>query len=407
MTNERPGQSMGATTDGPVVTHDHASASLVVCSLEPWTDVRRRLRILVDEMIDDDPQLRVLYVAPSVDPLHLLRTSPGALARLGSAPRLEDVHPRVRVLRPRKWAPRRLGAFVQRSLDRQVRRAAADFGLERPVLWVNDAAYAGLLAQTGWPSVYDVTDDWLLADLPERQRARLEAHETTLLQWAGAVVVCSPDLARTRGATRPVDLIPNAVDVERFRRPQPRPAALPSGPVAVYVGTLQDDRFDTELTVQLARERPDIQFVLVGPDCLSPAASNELRGLANIRLTGPVPYEEVPGYLQHADVIVVPHRVNAFTESLDPIKAYESLAAGRPTVATPVAGFRELGPPVRAAEPPAFGAALDAALADGSGGPPPSGAAAALPTWHDRALAAAAVIDRVRRADRGADGAPT
>ena len=53
----------------------------------------------------------------------------------------------------------------------------------------------------------------------------------------------------------------------------------------------------------------------------------------------------MPGYLQHADVVIVPHVVSPFTESLDPIKAYECLAVGRPTVATPVPGFRELGDP--------------------------------------------------------------
>jgi hypothetical protein len=47
---------------------------------------------------------------------------------------------------------------------------------------------------------------------------------------------------------------------------------------------------------------------------------------------------------------VVPHVRSAFTESLDPIKAYECVAVGRPTVATPVAGFRDLGPPVHVAD---------------------------------------------------------
>jgi hypothetical protein len=37
----------------------------------------------------------------------------------------------------------------------------------------------------------------------------------------------------------------------------------------------------------------------------------------------------------------VPHRVSPFTESLDPIKAYECLAVGKQTVATAVAGFRD------------------------------------------------------------------
>ncbi len=399
MNPEAPRHSVAATTDAEPV-RGGPRTSLVVCSLEPWTDVRRRLRIFVDELVAADPTLHVLYVAPPTDPLHLLRTTPRELGRVRDRPRLEPVHPRIRVLRPRKWLPRRLGPFAQRSLDRQVVRAVADWGLEHPVLWVNDALYADLVTRTGWPTVYDVTDDWLLASVPEAARARLESAEQILLEHADAVVVCSPALARSRGAGRSVELIPNGVDADRFRAPHPRPEALPPGPVAVYVGTLQDDRFDTELVVQLARERTDTQIVLVGPISLSPSAAAALRGLANVHLVGPVDYEEVPAFLQHADVVIVPHRVNAFTESLDPIKAYECLAAGRPTVATPVAGFRGLGPPVRTAEPSDFGRELDAALAAGPAPGSPTTPTSELPSWHERAASAAAVIDRVRNRPR-------
>jgi glycosyltransferase involved in cell wall biosynthesis len=70
----------------------------------------------------------------------------------------------------------------------------------------------------------------------------------------------------------------------------------------------------------------------------------------------------VPAYLQHADVVIVPHVVTPFTESLDPIKAYECLAVGTPTVATPVAGFRDLGGCVETAPRERFAAAVGAAL---------------------------------------------
>ncbi|MBV8463843.1 MAG: glycosyltransferase, partial [Acidimicrobiales bacterium] len=147
-------------------------------------------------------------------------------------------------------------------------------------------------------------------------------------------------------------------------------------------------------------ELPDMQYVLIGPNSLSGPADSRLRALPNVHLHGPVPYERVPAYLQHADVVIVPHRVGAFTESLDPIKAYECLAVGRPTVATPVAGFRDLPPPVRTAEPAQFGQALAAALAEG---PPPGTSrppARAVPTWHDRARMVGAVLDRVRAGAR-------
>ncbi len=105
------------------------ATSLVVCSLEPWTEVRRRIRILVDELVDLDPALHVLYVAPALDYLHELRQRRPVR---GHGPRLEQVAPRIHVLVPRKWLPAVLGPFADRSLERQVLDAIRSLGLEQP-----------------------------------------------------------------------------------------------------------------------------------------------------------------------------------------------------------------------------------------------------------------------------------
>jgi glycosyltransferase involved in cell wall biosynthesis len=389
MALQTPGDSTVITTEvGPT------ALSLVVCSLEPWGAVRRRIRILVDEIVELQPALQVLYVAPPLDVPHQLRQRrvPDLVG-----PRLEPVHPRIHVLRPRKWWPRAIGPFADRSLEHQVLAAWASLGLDRPLLWVNDASYADLAVRTGWPCLYDITDDWLLAPLNPRERVRLMANESRLLEHSDAVVVCSPDLERSRGRNRSVHLIPNGVDLEHFRTPMPRPADLPPGPVAVYVGSLHDERLDISLVAELATLRPDLGVVLVGPDSLSSVAGLELRAHDNIHLLGPRPYEQIPAFMQHADVVIVPHLVNPFTESLDPIKAYECLAAGRPTVATPVAGFRQLGPPVVVAERRDFVGRVEAALADA--GPDGLTAASADPpvtSWHTRAEAILSVMDGVR-----------
>ena len=368
-------------------------SSLVVCSLERWGTVRRRIRILVDELVEHDAGLQVLYVDPAVDiPFELRHGRRAAL----SGPALEQVHPRIHVLRPRKWLPRVLGPAADRSLGRQVDRAVARLGLVDPLVWVNDALYADYALGTGWPTVYDITDDWLLAPLPPRQEARLRADDERLLERSGAVVVCSPDLARTRGARRSVDLIPNGVDVDLFRTPQARPAELPPPPVAVYVGTLHEERVDVDLLIDVARSRPDLQVAVGGPDSLGQASHDALAAEPSVHLLGPVPYGRVPAFLQHADVVIVPHQVNAFTESLDPIKAYECLAAGRPTVATPVAGFRDLGGAVVVVDRDGFATAVGQVLdADPEAAVT---AAADVPTWRQRAAAMSDVMTRVRSA---------
>ena len=101
----------------------------------------------------------------------------------------------------------------------------------------------------------------------------------------------------------------------------------------------------------------------------------------------------MPAYLQHADVLVVPHQVIPFTESLDPIKAREFQAVGRPVVATPVAGFRDLGRPVEVAEPDGFVAAVESVL-DRMPVPPGPGELVGEPTtWAAQAAAFLAVLD--------------
>ena len=114
--------------------------------------------------------------------------------------------------------------------------------------------------------------------------------------------------------------------------------------------------------IELARAHSGLSVVLVGPDALPALTRRRLGQERNIHLLGSRPYDDVPAYLQHANVVLVPHRVTPFTESLDPIKAYECLAVETPAVATPVAGFRELAGSVTLAPRESFVAAVDATL---------------------------------------------
>lgn len=319
-------------------------SDVVVASLEPWDDVWRRNQHLVAGLLRTDPALRVLFVEPAPDPLHaaVSRRRPRRGRGLRPGPSLPGVAVnRLWLLEPTKWLPRRIDAQVDRRVAGVVVTAAARVGLSEPVLWINDPSASALLERTGWPALYDITDDWLAARRPEAEHERLVREETLLLEQCREVVVCSPRLAETKAAKAPVTLVPNAVDTGAYRVQHPRPTDLPSGPVAMYVGTVHRDRMDIDLCVATARAIAGRgHLVLVGPDVVDRQDRDRLTE-AGVRLTGPRPFTEVPAYLQHARVLVVPHVVDHFTDSLDPIKVYEYRAARRPVVSTPVAGFRE------------------------------------------------------------------
>jgi teichuronic acid biosynthesis glycosyltransferase TuaH len=232
---------------------------------------------------------------------------------------------------------------------------------------------------------------------------RQRRNDALMLQSASEVVVCSPALAASRGLHRPVHLIPNGVDLVALRRPQPRPADLPSGPVALYQGSLSVGRLDIDLCVDIGRRIAGrASLVFVGPNSLSPASDARLRHAGAI-LLGARPSASMAGYMQHADALIVPHEVNAFTESLDPIKAREFVAIGRPTVSTPVAGFRDLDPPVRIASREHFvDELLDVLSTPMAPGPGPMPSPPA--TWQQRAVAFLAVLDAA--ADSSSDRRP-
>ena len=134
--------------------------------------------------------------------------------------------------------------------------------------------------------------------------------------------------------------------------------------------------FDVDLLHAVAALRPALNFAVVGP--LRPAlAGSAATAPANVHYFGARPYAELPAWLQHADAALIPFKCTLLTAGVDPVKLYEYLAAELPVVATPFSVELEVaasqGALLLAADPAAFAAALDAALAAPAGGRPPPG----------------------------------
>jgi glycosyltransferase involved in cell wall biosynthesis len=111
----------------------------------------------------------------------------------------------------------------------------------------------------------------------------------------------------------------------------------PTTPMVLYTGTFEpyqglDLLF--EAAGRVLAVRPEVTFVLVGggPDQVEDArgqarAAGVERG---VRFTGQRPASAIPGYLEAATVLVSPRRTGWNT----PLKIYQYLRSGRPTVAT-------------------------------------------------------------------------
>lgn len=98
-----------------------------------------------------------------------------------------------------------------------------------------------------------------------------------------------------------------------------------------YIGAIAE-WFDLELIEKIALRFGDCLVLLVGND--TTGASARLRHLANVKLTGEIPYKELPFYVHSFDVCLLPFRIIPLTLATNPVKVYEYLGTGKPVVAT-------------------------------------------------------------------------
>ncbi len=142
-------------------------------------------------------------------------------------------------------------------------------------------------------------------------------------------------------------------------------------PVVLYTGTFEAYQ-GLDLLFEAARHvvarRPDARFVLAGgrPDQIAAATLQaERAGLRDaVVFAGQRPAEEIPLFLDAADVLVSPRTTGTNT----PLKIYQYLRSGRPIVATRLLTHTQvLNDDVAiltAATPEGFGAGILAALTD-------------------------------------------
>lgn len=95
-----------------------------------------------------------------------------------------------------------------------------------------------------------------------------------------------------------------------------------------------DERFDIELLREVSAQKPDWQFVIIGP--VVKIDINDLPRAENIHYLGSKKYGELPDYISQWDVAMIMFAINESTEFISPTKTPEYLAAGLPVISTPI-----------------------------------------------------------------------
>lgn len=207
--------------------------------------------------------------------------------------------------------------------------------------------------------------------------SHIEAHQAMLEDPSILVVataqVLFDDAANQRGTTKNLVLSTNGVDIDHFAVSRAESAVSgPLGdivaarrPIAGYFGALAT-WFDYDLVAACARLRPDIAFVLIGPDYDGSAAAWRAGAggsiPANLHFLPPIPYPRLPPHAVWFDVALVPFRLNDITLATSPLKLFEYMAMGLPVISTPLPECRKHDCVLIAATPEAFAARIDEAL---------------------------------------------
>ncbi|MEE8402458.1 MAG: glycosyltransferase [Candidatus Hydrothermarchaeaceae archaeon] len=188
----------------------------------------------------------------------------------------------------------------------------------------------------GWKIVYDCIDDY--GSFKGISPQRIE-EEKELFRESDMLVVTSSYLAKKAGEYREdFALIRNAVVFEHFKTlPYNELLKMPK-PIIGFYGEIEQ-WVDTGLLEYLVEKRSDWNFVFIGRTLGADIES--IKKFPNAHFLGEKLYSELPKYLFHFDVCIIPFNSTPFVEASNPIKFYEYISSGKPVVSTDIPELRK------------------------------------------------------------------
>lgn len=339
----------------------------------------------------------VLWMNPA-QPWRESRNS-GPLIPSGAAPDAGlafEVHP------PEPWLPLFYSpAWLDRLTDtarlRNARRRLVGLGARRIVLHLWRPSFAPAFDRVAYDfGLYHMVDEYSFSDrdmpISERERACLERSD--------GVIIHSPGLMEKKGALNPATVqIPNGVDFAAVTAPGPEPEDLVDipHPRIGYCGRLMR-QLDWDLIGALAERHPQWSFVFAGGAAPHPdveAVLGTLGARPNVHLLGTKQTRELVRYPRHFDVCMMPYRITAYTNCIDPLNLHEYLASGRPVVGTGIRTLRDFENVVQIASGvDAWTAAIGSSLAEAPESASPRIEVARRHDWDRIAHRVAAVMAR-------------
>jgi len=217
----------------------------------------------------------------------------------------------------------------------QVHIAMMIAGMSNPIVWVAIPSAADVaISMRKKALVYQISDKYNANEDSSLEVSIINDWDRKLKEISSHVFYSGRKLFAESAKVHNRYFLEQAVDFEHFSQENvlsaPEVANI-KHPVLFYMGAM-DHVMDTALVADVAQRKPQWNFVFVG------LRSNSVQvNASNVHFLGPQPYHKLPQFLAHADVCILPWRVeNIFTSYGSAIKVREYLASGKPVVIAPL-----------------------------------------------------------------------
>jgi glycosyltransferase involved in cell wall biosynthesis len=321
---------------------DNPYSSVSYCLAEEWAKNHRVLYVNHPYSFKDAFQLLCDKKSPFRKAV--LRLALGQMVVREEAPNLTVVQPPLTL--PVNWLPpgklyNLLHGLNNQMVQRCVRKIVKQRQIKNFLFYncYNPFFLPTLPKDTGVAaSVYHCIDD--ISQNPYTAKHGLELEHRAMAE-ADLTLTTSSTLKKLKEPyARRIALLHNAADISLFSKvrfeqyPQPTELLGRLRPTIGFVGNLDELRVDYGLIKQVAEQHIDKTIVLVGPVNSAEPRTLRLDKMPNVVFTGPKNIKDLPQYLQHIDVALIPYRINTLTSSIYPLKINEYLSAGKAVVST-------------------------------------------------------------------------
>jgi len=215
-------------------------------------------------------------------------------------------------------------------LARQLNKQLAALDIENPIVWCSlptAVDYLSLFSNSA--SIYYCGDDF--GSLVGVDHQIVTQKEQQLIKRVKYIFTASDALVNKFPKDKTIT-IPHGVNYALFNEKKVgRPDDLPKGkPIAGFYGSIST-WIDQEIILYAALMLPEWNFVFIGQvEC----NIDHLINVKNIHFIGIKNHDELPNYIQHWNVALLPFKDNKQIQMCNPLKLREYLASGTPIVST-------------------------------------------------------------------------